>query len=216
MKRRTLFKSAAVAVLAALGQVLPRIGRAQARVRTPAQPGTGKQSGTGEQPGVEAGGLNPDHRAWVDAIGEVVLPTSLGAGGRARAVAAFATWLEEYKAGVPMSYGYGNDLKYDVVPPSPLLRYPAQFARLQTLSKAKGAGFQGLSPADRRAVLEEALREAEVSGLPDRPDGRHVASDLLSHFYSSGEGNDFLFNAAIRESDCRGLGSSADRPASRA
>jgi hypothetical protein len=126
MKRRTLFKSAAVAVLAALGQVLPRIGRAQARVRTPAQPGTGKQSGTGEQPGVEAGGLNPDHRAWVDAIGEVVLPTALGAGGRARAVGAFATWLEEYKAGVPMSYGYGNDLKYDVVPPSPLLRYPAQ------------------------------------------------------------------------------------------
>jgi hypothetical protein len=190
MKRRTLFKSAAVAALAALSNAVPRLARAQ------------------------AGALSRDNRELVAAIGEVVLPTTLGADGRAKAVAAFAKWLDEYKAGVPMSYGYGSQLKYEVVPPSPVLRYPSHFTRLQELSKAKGSVFTALSPADRKAVLESALREAKVTKLPERPDGQHVASDLLSHFYNSSDGNDFLFNASIRVSECRGLGTSADRPAS--
>jgi hypothetical protein len=190
MKRRTLFKTAAVAALAALSNAVPRLARAQ------------------------AGALSRDNRELVAAIGEVVLPTTLGADGRAKAVAAFAKWLDEYKAGVPMSYGYGSQLKYEVVPPSPVLRYPSHFTRLQELSKAKGSVFTALSPADRKAVMEAALREAKVTQLPERPDGQHVASDLLSHFYNSSDGNDFLFNASIRVSECRGLGTSADRPAS--
>lgn len=186
MKRRTLFKTAA---LAFLGNLLPRFTWAQAR------------------------GLTHDDRELIAAIGEVVLPSTLGADGRAKAVAAFAQWLNEYRAGVPMSDGYG-DLRYTVVPPSPLLRYPSQLRRLQELSKAKGYTFTRLPPADRKAVVEAALLEAKVTKLPERPDGRHVACDLMSHFYSSSDGNDFLFKASIRVSECRGLDGSAARPTS--
>ena len=186
MKRRTLFKAAALALL---GYVVPRFSRAQ------------------------AGALSRDDRELIAVIGEVVLPSTLGADGRAKGVEAFAKWLDGYKAGVPMSYGYGR-LKYAIVPPSPVLRYPAQLRRLQELSKAKGSAFTALSPADRKAVVEAALLEAKVTELPERPDGRHIASDLMSHFYNSSEGNDFLFSASIRVSECRGLDTSADRPAS--
>ena len=186
MKRRTLFKTA---VFAILSYTLPRFARARAAT------------------------LSEENRELIAAIGEVVLPSGLGADGRAKAVEAFAKWLDGYKAGVPMSYGYG-DLRYAVVPPSPLLRYRSQFIRLQELSKAKGAIFTALSPADRKAVVEAALLEAKVTKLPERPDGQHVASDLMGHFYSSSDGNDFLFKASIRVSDCRGLDTSADRPVS--
>jgi len=186
MKRRTLFKTAALAILS---YAIPRFARARAAA------------------------LSQENRELIAAIAEVVLPSSLGADGRAKAVEAFAKWLDGYKAGVPMSYGYG-DLRYAVVPPSPLLRYPAQFTRLQELSQAKGSVFTALSPADRKAVVEAALLEAKVTKMPERPDGQHVASDLMGHFYNSSDGNDFLFKASIRISACRGLDTSADRPVS--
>lgn len=186
MKRRTLFKTA---LLAILSYAVPRFGRAKAGV------------------------LSQDDRELIGAIGDVVLPSSLGADGRAKAVEAFAKWLDGYKAGVPMSYGYG-DLRYAVVSPSPSLRYPSQFTRLQELSQAKGSAFTALSPADRKAVVEAALLEAKVTKLPERPDGQHIASDLMSHFYNSSDGNDFLFQASIRVSECRGLDTSTDRPVS--
>ena len=184
MKRRTLFKTAALAILS---YAIPRFARARATA------------------------LSQENRELIAAIAEVVLPSSLGADGRAKAVEAFAKWLDGYKAGVPMSYGYG-DLRYAVVPPSPLLRYASQFTRLQELSQAKGSVFTALSPADRKAVVEAALLEAKVTKMPERPDGQHVASDLMGHFYNSSDGNDFLFKASIRISACRGLDTSADRP----
>lgn len=187
MKRRTLFKTAALALLS---NVISRLARAQ------------------------AGSLSQEDRELVAAIGGVVLPSTLGADEHAKAVEAFAKWLDGYKAGVPMSYGYGGQLKYEVVPPSPLLRYPAQFTRLQELAKAKGSTFAALPFADKRAVVEAALLEANLTKLPARPDGQHIASDLMSHFYGSSDGNDFLFKASIRVSECRGLGSSANRPVS--
>jgi hypothetical protein len=187
MKRRNLFISAAFAILS---NAMPRFIRAQ------------------------PSGLSQDNRELIAAIGDIVLPSTLGSDGRAKAIDAFARWLDEYKAGVPMSCGYGSQLPYAVVPPSPLSRYPSQFRRLQELSRPKGSNFLALSPADRKAVIEAALLEANVMKLPDRPDGHHIVSDLLSHFYTSSDGNDFLFNASIRVSYCRGLGSSSDRPVS--
>jgi hypothetical protein len=189
MKRRTLVKTVTLAILT---HVVPRFAWAQARASI------------------------RDNRELIDAIAEVVLPSTLGSEGRKRAVEAFVTWLEEYKAGVPMSYGYGSQLRRSIVPPSPALKYLAQFRRLQALSATRGATFTALSLDDRKAVVEAALHEAKVVTLPERPNGQHVASDLLSHFYSSSAGNDFLFNASIRVSECRGLDSSSDRPISKA
>jgi len=187
MKRRTLFKTAALAVF---GNAMRRLARAQ------------------------SGPLSTGQMETLAAIAAVVLPSTLGDGGQQKAVAAFVAWLDGYKAGVPMSYGYGGQLKASVVPPSPALRYPAQFSRLEELAKTWGASFAALSVADRRAVVDAALAEAKVMRLPARPDGQHIASDLLSHFYNSSEGNDFVFEAAIRVSSCRGLSDSAARPSS--
>jgi len=185
MKRRTLFKTAALALFS---DAIPRLARAQAHT------------------------LSQGDLELVAAIGDIVLPSSLGADGRGKAVERFVQWLDGYKAGVRMGFGYGGQLKSQVVPPSPILRYPAQFRRLQELSKAKGSTFTALATADRKAIVEAALIEANITKLPVRPDGRHVASDLMSHFYGSSDGNDFIFKAAIRASDCRGLGTSAQRP----
>ena len=185
MIRRNFVKAAALAVL-----------------------GTGAARRASAQPG----GLSRNDWQLIAGIGDVVLPTTLGPDRRRQAVDAFATWLEEYRAGVPMSYGYGNDLKLGVVPPSPGLRYPAHLKRLRKLAQAKGSGFTELAFADRKSVLAAALVEANVTELPERPNGLHVATDLLSHYYNSSDGNDFLFKASIRVSACRGLGSSEDRP----
>ena len=149
MKRRTLFKTAALAVL---GNAVPRAARAQ------------------------AGSLNQDDREMLAAIAEAVLPSTLGGDGRDKAVEAFVRWLDGYKAGVPMSFGYGGQLKYEVVPPSPLPRYSAQFSRLQELSEARGSTFKALAPGERKAVVEAALIEAKVTRLPARPDGQHIAA----------------------------------------
>lgn len=160
----------------------------------------------------QSGSLSREDWELIARIGDIVLPTSLGADRRRKAVDAFATWLEEYQAGVPMSYGYGNELKLGVVPPSPVLRYSVHLKRLMKLAKTKGSNFTSLSLADKKSLLEAALVEANVTELPERPNGQHVATDLLSHYYNSSDGNDFLFKASIRVSECRGLGTSEDRP----
>src|SRR5262249_50168840 len=121
MKRRTLVKTVALTIL---GYAMSRFTRVHAPV------------------------LGQDHREMIAAIGEVVLPSTLGSDGRAKAIEAFVTWLDGYKAGVPMSCGYGSQLQNAVVPPSPMLRYPAQFTHLEALAKAKGANFTALPLAD--------------------------------------------------------------------
>jgi len=67
--------------------------------------------------------------------------------------------------------------------------------------------------AAQRTVVEAALGEANVDRIPPRPDGKHVASDLLSFFFYGSDGQDFLYGAAIRRDRCRGLGNSGERPA---
>jgi len=65
----------------------------------------------------------------------------------------------------------------------------------------------------RSGTAEAALGEANVDRIPPRPDGKHVASDLLSFFFYGSDGQDFLYGAAIRRDRCRGLGNSGERPA---
>jgi hypothetical protein len=58
-----------------------------------------------------------------------------------------------------------------------------------------------------------SLEGAKVERIPSRPNGQHVASDMLAYFYNSSAGEDFLYGAAIRRDDCRGLSDSGKRPA---
>ena len=143
----------------------------------------------------------------------VVLPASLGA-KRVHAVAeAFAKWFASYPAGADGGYGYG-DPKPTVLGPNPSLHYKEQLQQLETAAAAHGGTWKLLSEPQRCEVVQAALVEAGVTSIPGRPNGKHVATDLLSYFYGSSDGLDFCYNAAIREADCRGLPGSEKRPSS--
>lgn len=174
--------------------VLPRAAAAQS---APAQPAA-------------AVGFEPQ---LVRALAGVVLPAGLGRDGLDAASTRFVTWVREYKAGAEMSAGYGKT-RQQTVPPDPSRGYAAQLAALDAEARRRGAAFAQLAPAEQREVVEGALAASGADRLPRRPDGRHIAADLLSHFFFiSSEGEDWLYNAAIRRDTCRGLDSSGERPA---
>jgi len=151
--------------------------------------------------------------ALLRALAGVVLPSGLGPDGLNAAVERFTVWGREYKAGAEMSAGYGVT-QIRVLPPDPSASYPEQLEDMQRRAKERGRSFAELYAGTQRAILQAALAEAGVEALPRRPDGRHIAADLMSHFYFvSSEGQDWLYNASIRRDTCRGLSSSGDRPA---
>jgi hypothetical protein len=163
-------------------------------------------------------GVLPASQAATDptllrAVAAVVLPSGLGADGLAAAVERFTVWGREYRAGAEMSAGYGVT-QIRVLPPDPTASYAAQLENLERLAKERGPSFAALDAGTQRAILQSAFTAAAVDALPRRPDGRHIAADLMSHFYFvSSEGQDWLYNASIRRETCRGLSSSGERPA---
>jgi hypothetical protein len=142
-----------------------------------------------------------------------VLPESLGAKGTAEVADAFEKWISEYPAGADAGYGYGNP-EPRVLGPNPSLHYSEQLEQLDAAALAAGGAFSSLNLQSKRIIVRVALTKAGASSIPPRPNGQHVATDLMSYFYSSSDGKDFCYNVAIRESDCRGLASSGERPPS--
>ncbi len=133
-------------------------------------------------------------------LADVVLPGELGVEGRARVVTGFVAWLREYRPGADMEHGYGFP-RLRRSPPSPGSNYAAQLAALDAQS------------GDRRAAVEAAIRAAKIERLPARPDGGHVATDLMAFYFNGSEANDLAYRAAIGRDDCRGLDGSENRPA---
>src|ERR1700693_1812742 len=130
-------------------------------------------------------------------LAAVVLPTSIGRERTVKVAADFLVWIRDYKPGAEVGSGYGHP-RTQVLGPNPAAHYAGQLTALG-------------SPVMREAV-EKALAEMKLDRIPPRPNGRHVASDLLAFFYSSADGEDLLYDAAIRRDDCRGLASSGKRP----
>lgn len=147
------------------------------------------------------------------AVAGAVLPSTLGPARLDDAVAQFTKWVREYKAGAEMSAGYGVT-RIQVVPPDPSAHHGEQLRALDAAARAKGASFTSLDAGAQRALVQEAIVTAGVEGIPRRPDGKHIATDLMSHFFFvAGDGQDWLYNASIKRETCRGLGTSGDRPA---
>ena len=152
----------------------------------------------------------PDDRATLAAIAEVVLPSEAD---RAAAVAAFLKWIADYKEGADTDHGYGNT-RVRSTGPSPARNYPAQIAALDAAAKAKGAvGFSAATLDQRRAIVEAAIAEAKVERLPARPTGAHIAADLMGHYFNSPAAADLCYRAAIGRDACRGLPGSENKPA---
>jgi len=150
-------------------------------------------AGLKAQPGVEE---------FRDLAG-VVLPASLGRARTDRIADDFVAWLRDYQAGAEIASGYGNP-RTQVIPPNPSTHYAEQLTRLD---------LARLDAAAKRIAVEKALEEAKIDRIPQRPNGRHVAADVLAFFYGSADGEDFLYGVAIKRDDCRGLADSGKRPA---
>jgi hypothetical protein len=155
--------------------------------------------------------LTPGHQAMLGSLAEVVLPQELGRQTIDRVVADFVRWHREYRADVETDHGYGvTRLRRTAA--APLGRYRAQFENLDTAAQSRGQTFVNLPLADRRAVVERAIAEAKVERLPSRPDGGHVATDLMGFYFNSIDANDRCYQRAIGRDRCRGLAGSDERP----
>jgi hypothetical protein len=130
-------------------------------------------------------------------LAAVVLPESLGRKRTDKIAGDFLKWIAEYQEGVHIASGYGNP-RTQTVPPNPSKNYAAQLAE-----------FNG---AITKESVAAALEKAKIDRIPNRPNGRHVASDLMSYFFNSADGEDLLYDAEIKRDDCRGLSSSMQRP----
>src|SRR5215471_11435849 len=145
-------------------------------------------------------------------LGSVVLPASLGRARTDEIAGQFADWVRAYRAGADAGYGYGSP-RLQVVPPNPSTKYGEQLRQIDAAALAKGAPFAKLDLPSKRAIVASALEQAGIDQLPQRPNGRHVAADLMAYFFNSSAGEDLLYAAAIRRDDCRGLANSGERPA---
>jgi hypothetical protein len=146
-------------------------------------------------------------------IAEVVLPGELGESGRREAVSAFVRWIRNYKEGADTDHGYGNT-RIRQTGPSPVRSYPQHIAALDEAARGRGAAsFAAASPDVRRALVAAALVSAKIERLPSRPNGAHVASDLMGHYFNSPAAEDLCYRAAIGRDSCRGLPGSEARPA---
>lgn len=189
MERRTFFKSA---IAAAVAFVAPRWARARGLAQAL------------DVPDAELTGLRE--------IARVVLPASLGTARQDDIAGQFAQWIRGYKDGAEMNSGYGFT-RLQSLPPNPARHYPEQLRALEAAAAAKGSSFAKLDAGAQRSLIEDGLRAAGISEVPPRPNGKYVASDLMSFWFHSSEGQDFLYDAQIRREDCRGMKSQVQRPA---
>lgn len=150
------------------------------------------------------------------AIGDAVLPESLGAAGRARAVRAFSAWIAAYHPVTEEMHGYGNaEITYTPADPAP--GWNAQLEGLDLLSRRKHRrGFAALDVPARRVLLKAQLAQLSRQRgdrLPSNPlVAPHVAIALLAHWADSSEATDLAYGVRIGKGECRVLADSPRKP----
>jgi hypothetical protein len=149
----------------------------------------------------QTAGFPGDQSETLRALAAVVLPSELGAGQMEKIVAAFERWVREYRPSAEMEHGYGNT-RLRSKPPSPASTYLRQLQGLHLIGDA----------GSRRATVEASLAQASITALPQTPDGRHVAADLMAFYFRSSEANDLCYRAHIGRDECRGLAGSDREP----
>lgn len=144
-------------------------------------------------------------------IAATVLPSAIGRKGQDEAVDNFLRWIREYKEGVPLSHGYGEP-RLVKSGRSPAPGYASQITLLQASAKERGGRFGALPLEDRRALLDQAFKAADVGNLPGRPDGKHIVADLMAHYFRSSAANDLCYNARIGRNTYRAIRVTTVRP----
>jgi hypothetical protein len=145
------------------------------------------------------------------ALAPVVLPSSLGRRGIALWTDRFLARLQQHRADVPMDGGYGRPVLRRT-PESPAPRYIEQLAALEKAAESQGQVFGRMTADAKRALIEDALRNAHVEQLPDIPNGQHIVSDLMAFYFRSSDANDECYRAQIGRETCRPLAAVTRRP----
>ena len=147
------------------------------------------------------------------ALGDAVLPESLGAAGRARSVRSFVSWLDGYKPVSEEMHGYGNqEITFTSADPAP--GWMAQLQGLDLLSRRKHRrGLAEIEVPARRELVQSQLARQRGAALPANPlAAPHVAIALLAHWARSSEATDLVYAARISKDSCRLLADSARKP----
>lgn len=144
-------------------------------------------------------------------VATTVLPSVIGAKGHDEAVDNFLRWLQDYREGVPLSHGYGEP-RLVRSGPSPASGYGTQIAALQQAATERAGRFGALPLEVRRAILDTAFKQAGIQNLPPRPDGKHVITDLMAHYFRSSAANDLCYNARIGRNTYRAIRITTARP----
>jgi len=159
--------------------------------------------------------LTPEAIATLQEIAATVLPASLGADKISLTADRFVAWTKGYEEGIPLQHGYGHPRLVKSAA-SPVPDYVAQLASIAAAARTRGGRFGSLPLDARRALLDEALKAANVTQLPSRPGGGHVVSDLMAFYFRSSEANDVAHRARIGRQVCRPIELTTRRPTSTA
>ncbi len=146
-------------------------------------------------------------RELLERLAGALLPAELTAGERSGVIESFLRWHRDYHPDAEMDAGYGfTRLRRTALHPA--LGYADDIANLRAAAGARfGARLEDLDAGDLRQLLAEVIEQAapDMQRLPARPDGTHLAVDLLAHYYRSSEATDRCYGMAIRRETCRGL-----------
>lgn len=176
--------------------------------------GTTSKDATASSTGADAGaGTRPVlDKELLASLGETVLPAMLGVDGQRAAIAAFATWCNEYEPVAEEMHGYGYaDVRY--LPADPVPAWQAQLHGLDLLAqRVHHTAFGKLTQADRVSIVGMATRGARGDRLPAPLHADHVAVALLAHWASSPAAWDRALGVAVAPSTCRALGDATRKP----
>jgi hypothetical protein len=133
----------------------------------------------------------------LEALAFVTLPASLGREGILAEAKRFETWVKDYRPGADTDHGYGHTR----VVPLPASPAPLYLEQLEALKPDLTSG----DTERARAAVIAAMEKAGIKDLTPYGRGRHIAADLMSHYFLSDSANDLCYEAAIQRHECRGL-----------
>ena len=149
----------------------------------------------------------------LDALGETILPSELGAASVVRVVGGFRQWIAGYREGAELTHGYGTS-RIRSTGPSPATRWTSQLDALDASARKQyGASFTSVDRTRREALVRSALGGARVDRLPSVAAANHVVLALLAYFYESPEATDLCYGSTIGARTCRPLAQSPQAPA---
>jgi len=146
------------------------------------------------------------------ALGQTVLPASLGAEGIRRTTEDFRRWMSEYREGADVNHAYLS-ARLRVTGPTPATRWSRQLEELDARALAmQQRHFHELSASQRDSLVRDVLRGERLDRMPSVADANHVALGLLAHFFVSSEANDLCYESRIGDRTCRPLAQAPRKP----